>query len=85
MGVAVLVFAALYPLTLYKVLLGHNMDAGTRPAHWLLAAAPAILAVGWQAVLSPVAISPVFISLYFGSLFLTACLCYGIWPARCAP
>ena len=60
--------------------LGHNQDGG-RPAHWLLIAAPAVVAVAWQFLQGGG--SGLFSVLYLGALALVPVLAWGIWPVRC--
>lgn len=88
MGFAVLLFLALYPMALNRAIMGHNQVMEDRATHWLLAAAPAVLAVGWQSLYgssfygSFAWLTTAFGSLYFGSLVLLACFIYGIYPMR---
>ena len=84
MGFAVLLFAALYPTSLHRAIMGHNQVMEDRATHWLLAAAPAALAIGWQ-VLYGADLTVPFVVLYFGALALTTCFLYGIYPMRYAP
>lgn len=83
MGFAVLLFLALFPVTLYRTILGHNQVVEERSTHWMLAAAPAALATGWQVLYGGPELTSTFVSLYFGSVVLLACLLYGIYPMRC--
>ena len=80
-GFALLLFFALYPLTLYKLALGHNQD-GSRPFHFMLLAAPAIVGAAWHITVSTT--GEVFVVLYYGALLLAPIMAYGIWPMRCA-
>ena len=88
MGFAVLMFVALYPVSVQRAIMGHNQVMEERATHWLLCAAPAVLAVGWQrlyggsAAADAFGLTTVFVSLYFGALALLAMLIYGIYPMR---
>lgn len=82
MGFAVLLFVALYPTALHRAIMGHNQVMEDRATHWLLAAAPAALAVGWQEVYGSFQLTVPFVVLYFGALALIACFLYGIYPMR---
>jgi hypothetical protein len=73
-----LLFIAIYPLTLYKALLGHNIEG--RPMHWMYLAAPAVIGITWQAVVN--SSGEVFTVLFMGSLAMVPMMCYGIWPLR---
>jgi Voltage-dependent anion channel len=84
MGFAALLFIALYPIALHRAIMGHNQVMEDRSTHWLLAAAPAALAIAWQSLYGATGLTIVFVSLYFGGLVMLACLLYGIYPMRCA-
>lgn len=81
LGFGVLLFLALFPITLYKIVLGHNQD-GSRPAHWLFLAAPAVVGVAWLSLYNGI---EVFTVLYFGALALLPVMAYGIYPMRYSP
>jgi hypothetical protein len=81
LGFAVLLFLALYPIVIYRMALGHNHD-GMRPSHWLMIAAPVVVALTWHRSVSRD--GQVFVPLYLGALAVLPAMVYGIWPARCA-
>eukprot|EP01134_Creolimax_fragrantissima_P006246 CFRG6246T1 len=81
-GIALLMWIALFTITLQKTVVSHNSDDRLRVNIFIWVAAPAAASFSWSVVGGAVGMDSFARLLYMVSAILLCCLCYTVFPYR---